>query len=112
MPNQWAFFGGEIKDGETPEEAVKREGFEELNYKLKAPLLILEQKFQEGKVNGYMYVYIEYFPGAKSALILQEGQDWGWFKESETVALGLIERDKRIISALTSYLDKNTVLTG
>jgi len=34
LPDYWAFFGGGIKKGETPEDGVRREAYEELNYKL------------------------------------------------------------------------------
>jgi len=33
-PNCWGTFGGHIEEGETPEEAIKREIKEELNYDL------------------------------------------------------------------------------
>ena len=34
MPNQWSIPGGGIEDGETPEEAARREFFEETNIKI------------------------------------------------------------------------------
>jgi len=39
-PNKWGTFGGQIEEGETPEEAIKREIREELNYDLSAPEFI------------------------------------------------------------------------
>lgn len=38
-PNCWGTFGGQIEKGETPEEAIKREIKEELDYDLKDPVL-------------------------------------------------------------------------
>lgn len=38
-PNCWGTFGGQIEDGETPEQAIIREIKEELDYNLKDPEL-------------------------------------------------------------------------
>ena len=35
FPGNWGFFGGEINDNETSDEAAKRELFEEISYKHK-----------------------------------------------------------------------------
>ena len=37
FPDCWAFFGGGLEEGETPEQAVEREIIEELAYKLRSP---------------------------------------------------------------------------
>lgn len=106
MPDYWAFFGGEIKEGETPEQAVRREAFEELNYLLKSPELVLEQEFKEAGFDGHMHVYSEAFDGDKSGLRLQEGQGWGWFTETKTQSLKMIGRDRKIINFIVRYLEK------
>ena len=36
-PDCWGTFGGQIEEGETPEEAIRREIKEELNYELSDP---------------------------------------------------------------------------
>jgi len=36
-PGCWGTFGGQIEEGETPEEAIRREIKEELNYELRNP---------------------------------------------------------------------------
>lgn len=110
LPDYWAFFGGGLREGETPEEAVSREAFEEINYKVKAPQLILEQDFREGDTQGYLYIYIEAFDNHKAELKLQEGQGWGWFKDSELTNLKMVERDRQIISFIMSYLEKEKVV--
>lgn len=104
LPGYWAFFGGEIEPGETPGDAVRRESYEELGYEPKFPRLILEQDFKEGQTDGHMYVFIETFESDKAALRLQEGQGWGWYTETGASELKMIERDRQIISFITSYL--------
>lgn len=105
LPGHWAFFGGGIKKGETPEDAVRRETLEELNYKLKTPQRVIEKDFQLGNVKGHMYVYVEAFEGDKSTLKLQEGQGWGWYKGCEIGGLKMIEHDRQVIESIVHYLE-------
>ena len=78
-PGKWGFFGGGIKNNETPKEAVVRECYEELNYKLKNPKLILEKR-----INFILkqYVFIEEYDEVQN-LILNEGKEMRWFKIDE-----------------------------
>ncbi len=46
-PEMWAFFGGEIERGETPERALRREAREELGIELDSPELFGTFEFQE-----------------------------------------------------------------
>jgi len=52
-PNCWGTFGGHIEDGETPEETIKREIKEELDYDLKDFKLYNIYFFKDYKV--YMF---------------------------------------------------------
>src|SRR5882672_6158392 len=45
FPDYWAFFGGGVEEGESAEQAVKRESLEELGYELAGPRLFTAQKF-------------------------------------------------------------------
>jgi len=112
MPDYWAFFGGEIKAGETPKQAVLREAYEELNFRLKSPRKVIAQDFREANINGHMHVYVEYFNQDKSILKLQEGQGWGWFKDSQLAGLKMIERDRKIISSIANYLKNRKRMSG
>lgn len=104
LADHWAFFGGGIKPAETPLEALGREAMEELGHKVENPRLVLEQAFQEGNTEGYMYVYAEQFAKDKSLLRLNEGQGWGWYKESELDGLKMIPRDKQTINLIAKRL--------
>lgn len=98
LPGYWAFFGGGIKPGETPLEAVKREAQEELNYTLKNPKKVLEQELGSGH-SGTMSVFMEeYNPTQK--LILREGKEMGWKILSETKELKMVAHDREVIQKI------------
>lgn len=106
LPDYWAFFGGEIKIGETPLEAVYRETSEELCYPLKSPEFVYGQDFKLDKVEGHMRVYVDFFYGDKTVLKLQEGQAWGWYTAKETEALKMIDHDRVVIRKLVQHLEE------
>ena len=103
LPGYWAFFGGRVNEGEAPEEAVRREAKEELDYLPRSPELILEHAFSEGDASGNLYVFAERFAGDMSVLRLQEGQGWGWFDAGGIKPLRMVARDRGILEALWKY---------
>lgn len=112
MPGMWGFFGGGIEKGETPEEAVKREALEELNFSMANPIPLLSQSFEINGEPAFMYVFINEFLGEKTGLELHEGKDWGWFVPSDIPNLGMTSRDifiaKTAFEAITK--DSGTII--
>lgn len=108
LPNYWAFFGGGIENNETPEDAVIRETFEELGYRIKNLDFLLEQNFEIEGMRICRYIYADAFYDNKSELILNEGQGWGWFNLSETTSLKMFDLDRYVIEILNNYLDNGT----
>ncbi len=96
MPGRWAFFGGGLKQGETPGQALARESQEELGYTPVNPVCILEQDFDLEGSQAHIFVFLENFKGEKENLQLLEGKGWGWFNPREIDALHLLPRDERI----------------
>lgn len=96
LPGYWAFFGGGIEAGETPERSVKREALEELNYELKNPKLVMTQKFFINNEDSAKYIFMEKFDENKK-IVLGEGQGFGWFGLHELNGLKIVEHDKDVL---------------
>jgi len=80
-PNKWDYFGGAIEQGETVEEALTREIYEELGIWIdKDGLELLSQE------NNIYYIV---FPKYIRTLRLGEGAGFAWFSTEE--ALGFNE---------------------
>ncbi|MDD4900610.1 MAG: NUDIX domain-containing protein [Patescibacteria group bacterium] len=82
FPDYFGFFGGKIEEGESPEEAIRRECVEELEYELKNPKLILNtiRDCKYGKRN--LFLFLEKFDKDKK-LVLHEGKDMKWVAKNE-----------------------------
>ena len=77
FPDHWGLFGGRIEKGETPEQALAREIFEELEYKVKAPVLVVKQKTAWNDIRRFEYVFAEKYDASQS-LVQHEGQEMIW----------------------------------
>lgn len=84
FPNHWDLIGGHVEEGETPEEAVKREYMEELGLELK------EYKFYKEFecLNGDAFENIKFIYTGKinipvEEITLLEGQYVRYFKKEE-----------------------------
>jgi len=85
----WTVFGGEIKDGESPEQALRREIKEEINYDAKQLTLfkICDYELPQNGVEGRRYIFIVRFHGSVSQISLSEGCGFGFFSAGELDSL-------------------------
>jgi 8-oxo-dGTP diphosphatase len=90
-PDHWSLFGGGIEEGETPEQAVRREILEELDYRVASPRLFTVQQIADAKV----HVFFEGYDGRP--LTLREGQAMGWFRPNAMKDLLMIDAERSII---------------
>ncbi len=72
-PGYWAFFGGHLDPGETPEEAVKRELLEEIGYT--PPFISLFRCYSDSEV--IRHVFHAPLTVELNQLVLTEGWDMG-----------------------------------
>lgn len=96
LPGYWGFFGGGIDEGETPEQAVRRETKEELNYELKDPKLVMTQEFFYNEEKNIKYIFMEEYDKNK-LLTLGEGQGMEWFSVDEINELKIVDHDKEAL---------------
>lgn len=96
LPGYWGFFGGGIEAGESPNQAVKRETLEELNYTLVNPRLIKTQNFFWKDEINEKHVFMEEYDLSKK-LTLGEGQGMGWFQLSEVDKLKIVDHDMEVL---------------
>jgi 8-oxo-dGTP diphosphatase len=102
FPDYWGLFGGGIEDGETPEQAVKREILEELAYHLRHARRVTGRQFVRSGVAYTMHVFAEKYDG--SPLTLGEGQGMKWFLPQETAPLKMVEHDRDVILSLAAEI--------
>lgn len=111
LPGYWAFFGGGIKNNETPLQAVVREAKEELSYDLVSPKLFIETDFKINSEQGHLFLFIEEHNPA-ICLVQNEGQAMRWLDETHMDNLKMIDHDRIIAKALFGYVKALNQLGG
>ncbi len=106
LPNYWAFFGGGIEKGETPEQAVKREAKEELQIELK-PTFFKKYSYEPDELVKKL-VELDMFIAPLEWSVEQlkkqqlEGDDLGLFNFEDTKKLKIWQKDRQVITDLFS----------
>jgi len=100
-PNCWAFFGGGVEKGETPEEALHREIAEELgienlkNFKL---FKVYKFEYEVGNIEEH-YVFITHVKGLvpDMKLKLGEGRGMAFLSFEEISSLKFVEHERPML---------------
>lgn len=108
LPGHWGFFGGEIDQGEGPEEAVKREAIEETGYPLRNPRMVLEKNFVLDDHSGCLYIFIERYDNV-TPIVLGEGQGFGWYTLEGAKKLKMVDRDWAVVEYVDRQLHRSDV---
>jgi 8-oxo-dGTP diphosphatase len=108
FPGYWGFFGGEIKSGEIPRDALKRELFEELRCKANNLEFLKKYSYrdscQKGVREGKMYIYVCKLKENISNLSLNEGVGFAFFSKNENLPKPMINHNHKV---LKEYLDRS-----
>lgn len=102
MPFKWEFPGGKVEPGETPEECIAREIFEELDIKIEIT----------GTLKSVIYEYpdisIELIPFTAKmtagSITIREHMRYEWLSLDELKLLDWTEADLKIVDELIQFM--------
>jgi 8-oxo-dGTP diphosphatase len=97
---KWEFPGGKMEDGETAEECLKRELFEEFNIKADIGAYLCSSYFTHQGNEVEMQAFI--VPSFSGNIILNEHQQIKWVTKKELLNFDVPDPDKPIIQYLLS----------
>ena len=101
-------FGGGIEEGETPEQALRREIMEEIEYTMKKPEPFCTDEFdEEGGENDVIHViahnFIEKYDEVQP-IVQHEGQGFGWFTVGEALKLKVTSHRHETLIRVREFL--------
>ena len=99
----WEFPGGKMEDEETPEEALKREIWEELETKIVIEKLITTVDYDYPKFHLTMHCFWCHIESG--SLTLKEHEAARWLKQDELESVEWLPADKIVINEIKTMQD-------
>jgi len=108
----WLVSGGKIEEGESYEEALRREIREELSIEITDLVFVGEKVKKKGESfydKEVEFHFIDYFARALSIDIIpnKEISEWGWFSISEALELDLVDSTREFVLKFKKWKGNN-----
>ena len=107
LAGQWAYFGGGIDEGESPDDACVRETKEELGYDVKSADLSFTYDFETQKSVVKKYLYVQPYDESQDLQLL-EGKGMDWFRRDQIDSLNMADFNKVLAHKIFDYIEDET----
>ncbi|HON12947.1 MAG TPA: (deoxy)nucleoside triphosphate pyrophosphohydrolase [Treponema sp.] len=104
MGERWEFPGGKVEPGETDEEALIREYYEEFGIPVTVGACIAHAEFEHHQQKRFLFAYIVYMDTMN--FTLTEHTQWRWASLEEIEKLDFADSDKKLIPDLHKLLQR------
>lgn len=106
---EWGYFGGQIEEGETPEQAVIRETKEELDYDLTDFKFIGQCKtdIKEKDIVVERFLFVTPLGDKQKLFNQKEGQGMKLYTIEEAKQLKTFTGDRQALDIIEKFLNKN-----
>ena len=105
LPGYWGLFGGHVEEGESLEDALRRELLEEIEYRVRAPKLFNVKEFERDDGHVTSSTFTELYDESQP-IVLHEGQGYGWFTIPEALKLKIIKERYETLVEFAKFLEK------
>ena len=106
MKDGWEFPGGKMELGESPEEALKREIWEELETKIVVERLVQTVEYDYPEFHLKMHCFWSYIESG--SLILKEHEAARWLRMDQLESVDWLPADLEVVEELKSFYTNQT----
>ena len=103
LPGYWGFFGGMVDGDESPEQTVRREIYNQTEYRPHKPEFFIKEKNLRGGVHVLVYVFVEAYDEEQSILLHRVGE-YGWFSIKDALDLDITDERYKTLRKLQRRL--------